>query len=188
MSDEMIAQDIQRQENITFYKHNRYMPVFDHVHTFFEMIYGIEGQCINRIDGRKLVLHEGDICIVAPFTTHSIEVFDESIVVNIIVTRSSFENFFHTLLCHSNVLSNFFSDSIYLYQQNNYIYVPVGPDEFMKEHILELAQQEFGNYPYADLRKSAILMDFFAILLQKYENQIQLSKEEQRDSQVVEII
>lgn len=187
MNDDVLA-DLHTMDDITVYKHNRYTPVFRHLHTFFEMIYVVQGTCINNIAGRQLNLHTGDVCLVAPFAEHSIQVFDDSLVLNILVTRSTFEKLFHSLLCQSNVLSDFFSGSLYLYQQNSYLYVQTEGDAAMKSLILDMAVQEFNDYPYRNLMMNSLLMLFFARLLQSHEQAIQLPETQRLDSQMVDMI
>lgn len=72
------------RNNIAVERHNRYTPPFRHSHTFFEMIYVYKGSCENTIENETIVMEQGNICIVAPGVSHSISIFDESTVVNIL--------------------------------------------------------------------------------------------------------
>ncbi len=142
----------------------------------------------HTIDGRTVELHTGDLCLIAPFTTHSVGVFDESILINIIVSRSAFENLFHSLLCHSNVLSDFFAGSLYLYQQNSYLYVSTGKDSGLNHLILNMVYQQECGLPYRDLMKNSLLFLFFSTLLQDYDDKIRLPQVHKLESQAVEIV
>jgi uncharacterized cupin superfamily protein len=64
---EYFVEDIRKNVEISI--HNRYTPLFLHKHAFFEMVYVYSGQCENTIDGNKIVMNKGDICIIAPDVT-----------------------------------------------------------------------------------------------------------------------
>lgn len=48
-------------KDIAIIKHNRYTPVFEHEHSFFEMVYVVEGRCTEVIESREITLQEGQI-------------------------------------------------------------------------------------------------------------------------------
>ncbi|WP_323090628.1 AraC family transcriptional regulator [Allobaculum sp. JKK-2023] len=189
MRDEQMGSiRLEDNETITLCKHNRYTPVFKHRHTFFEILYVFEGKCTNEIDGQKVVLHTGELCLIAPFTEHSIGVFDDSIVINILISRTAFSNMFHSLLCHSNILSDFFSGSLYLYQQNAYLYASTQADFSFRELLLDMLDQQLCAREYRNLVKNSQLVLFFSLLLQNYEDQIRLPHAQKLENRAVEII
>lgn len=94
-------------------KHNRYSPVFLHTHDYFEMFYVMSGQCRQTISDKAMTLHEGDLCFIAPYTLHTLEVFDDSIIINIYIRVSTFDDIFFNLLRSKNILSLFFMNSLY---------------------------------------------------------------------------
>lgn len=101
------------RNNIAVERHNRYTPPFRHSHTFFEMIYVYKGSCENTIENKTIVMEQGNICIVAPGVSHSISIFDESTVVNILIKKTTFnETFFQYL--QITTLSLTFSRQYYI--------------------------------------------------------------------------
>lgn len=188
MEDENITRLFSLRDEIAVYKHNRYTPEFEHSHTFFEMIYVLRGSCTNTIQNEKYILQTGDLCLIAPFSSHSIAVFDDSIVLNILVRRASFENLFNSLLRKSNVVSDFFSGSLYLYQQNSYLIARTGDDPILKSIVLNMTAQQLQNKPYRDLMMNSQLFSFLAILLQEHEKSITISSKEKIDPVAVDMI
>jgi YesN/AraC family two-component response regulator len=162
------------ETDIILTKHNRYTPVFDHKHTFFEMIYVINGQCTQCINDQKIILKEGTLCIVAPLTTHSIGVFDDSIVMNIIIRRKTFENVFYTLLQSSNKITDFVNRSLYLYQEAGCLLLDTKKDEQILELVLNLYNEYIERKPHFDLVLNSELMYMLSLVLQRYEDTIEM--------------
>lgn len=81
--------------NVLIIKHCRYNPLFVHYHEFFEMIYVLKGNCVNNVQGKDILMNEGDICIIEPGVWHTIGVFDDdSIIMNILVKKNTFDETF----------------------------------------------------------------------------------------------
>ena len=68
-------------------RHNRFSPVFNHYHDYYEVIYVYSGFCEQYVEGKSVPLRSGDICVVPPGVAHSIGVFDESVVINVVVAK-----------------------------------------------------------------------------------------------------
>lgn len=86
------------------------LPCNWHSHNFLEIICVISGNCTNYIANQKLEMSEGDVCILAPDTTHAISVFsDDSIILNI--------------------LSRFFNRTLYHSGPHPYLYFKTGHDQ-----------------------------------------------------------
>lgn len=113
--------DQKDNNSIITMKHNRYSPALLHSHTFFELIYIYDGSCRQQIGDRTISLQNGDVCIIPPGITHSIEVFDESIVLNCLIRKSMLHNIFFNFLSNPNILSAFFLNNIYSENGNDYI-------------------------------------------------------------------
>ena len=75
-------------------KHNRYSPAIVHSHTFFELVYIYDGTCKQTISEQTISMKTGDFCVVPPGVDHSISVFDDSIVINIMLRRSTLHSMF----------------------------------------------------------------------------------------------
>lgn len=154
------------KSDIAVLKHLRYLPVIKHSHSFIELVYIFEGQCNHRVGDTDFEMKKGDVCIVAPDVMHCISVFDDnSIILNILVRRSTFNTTFFELLTEDNILSDFFARIVYgANKLNPYILFRAGEDELLQSIVLDL------YYEYKDQEKFCfellnILFKLFCILL-----------------------
>ena len=172
--------------DIQILKHFRYTPEFYHSHKFFEMVYVYSGTCAQNINGTTLTFNEGDICIIAPDTAHSISVFDDSIILNILICKSTFTETFFQLLKENNILSEFFLKILYTNKGENYIIFRTNRDITLKNIILKMINEQRIKKKYGKKIINNMLMIFFAYLLQGYENYVEIpSRLAQQNSNLI---
>ena len=63
---------IRRDEGLHVRKHTMSQIPYIHSHTFYEVIFVNKGKCIQLIDDKKVILNQGDLCILSPQTKHAI--------------------------------------------------------------------------------------------------------------------
>ena len=173
IGDDAFFFDDNDKNNVILSKHNRYTPVFSHQHQFFELAYVLQGFCEQTTGHNHFKLNEGDLCLISPYTKHSIGVFDDSLVINILIRGSTFEDIFYTTLKDKNKLSSFFNNSLYTKNYNAHLIISSGKDSFIKN-------MEKKKY-YENILNSG-LMILLSKLLQNYEDTIQLPVETQKSS------
>lgn len=161
--------------SIIFIKHNRYTPEFTHKHVFFEMIYVLSGNCTQTIGERHIQMGEGDITIISPNVPHSIAVFDDSIIINLLIRRNTFEDIFFDFLRNNNLLSNFFINNLYKEQRNDYIIFRTNKDDEIRNSILEMFLEYQNRSRYYNNILNNLLMVFFARLLRAHEKNVELA-------------
>lgn len=122
-------------KNIVIQKHNRYTPSKKHQHEFFEMIYVYLGSATHEIQNTKQTITEGDVLIIAPQVSHSLAVFDDSIVIDALIRKGTFLNHFFEFLKKDNILASFFQRDLYSNQHQPCITFHTHKDEEL-EHIL----------------------------------------------------
>ena len=111
-----------QNNNVSVRKHCRYNPLFCHTHTFFEIVYVLSGCCENMVAGYPIRMKRGDMCIIAPGMYHSLGVFDDtSIVLNILVRKSTFQETFFDVFQQEAELSDFFYQNYYFGRLDNVI-------------------------------------------------------------------
>lgn len=170
--------------NLYFSKHHRYSPKFLHEHIFFEMIYVYSGTCTHMVNSVTSTLNEGDLCIIAPYTTHTIEVFDDSIVINVLIKKSTFDKTFFNLLKDNNILSKFFIDILYSKNYKNHIIFHTNNDIRLKNILLNAYIECLNNDKYSKNITNSLLSLFFSYLLKNHENDFyvpQLKKHNSKD-------
>ncbi|MDO4285455.1 MAG: AraC family ligand binding domain-containing protein [Eubacteriales bacterium] len=139
-----------RFHNVKITKHDRYTPVFEHSHDMFEMIYVLSGKCRQHISGEEINLDEGDICFIALNTVHTMEVFDDSIVLNILIRHETFDDIFLNSLRNKSILTTFFLNNLYENQKTDYIIFRTSGDSDIKSQILDMYIEQFEEDEYCD--------------------------------------
>ena len=163
-------------QSVFFSKHNRYTPAFLHKHIFFEIVYVLAGRCVQAIGLDTHQLHEGDFIFISPNTFHTMEVFDDnSLVINILLRRSTFQHMFSPLIYGNDLLSEFFSSGLYESNQFQYIAFHSGSDSFIKNKFLEMCEEWITPDNYTDQFLVGILTMLFAYLMRRYSDTLETS-------------
>lgn len=101
-------------QNIVFFKHPRYINFRAHSHSFIELNYVYSGTCTQYINGEKVVLQEGDFCLLDTNVVHAIDMASENdIIINILIRNSYFDAAFLQRLSGNDLLTDFFIKAIY---------------------------------------------------------------------------
>ncbi|MFQ7265222.1 MAG: helix-turn-helix domain-containing protein [Lachnospiraceae bacterium] len=145
--------DLSREKNIQITKHCRYAPGRMHDHEFIEISCVFSGACHHDIMIRgqraSLDLREGNVLIIPPGTMHEISVFDDSVVLNILINRHTFHRTFLPDLPGGNMLQQFFQNIIFSEEESSYLLFPIEPMEDLKEILLQLIVEKESGEKYA---------------------------------------
>ncbi|WP_459478946.1 AraC family transcriptional regulator [Clostridium saccharoperbutylacetonicum] len=160
--------------DIEIVKHPRYTPTFTHSHTFFEMFYVYSGSCTQEISGTSINFKEGDICIISPGTKHSMSIFNDNIVINILIRKTTFNETFFELLKGNNILSMFFKEILYGRTHKNYLIFHTGHDSKLNTVLLDMFNEFISNNKYSRNIINNLLVIFFAYLLQNHEKDVEV--------------
>ncbi len=158
------------KSNVKITKHERYTPLFHHSHAFFEMLYILEGSCENTVEGHAISMKQHDICILAPDVDHTIGVFDDdTIVLNVIIRKSTFKETFFEVFTDDTILSLFFSRILYAKNADSYILFRTHGNEplhaIMELLIMEGIQQE----KYSAMAMENLIRAAFCVLLRNHD-------------------
>lgn len=158
-------------DDIVVAKHMRYHPLFTHYHDFYEMIYVFEGSCTNYVEGEILQMESGSVCIIPPHVSHSIGVFDDSIIANILIKKSAFDLTFSAFLSEDSALSSFFVKTMSEKTVYKYIHFPYGSKE-LNQIIEKLIIEELLKDKYSSPLKKVYLSEAFYRLLREQKNSV----------------
>ena len=176
--------DLTDNNSIVVQRHNRYSPAFVHHHTFFELVYVYDGKCSQIISGQNITMHTGDVCIVPPEIDHSLSVFDESIIINIMIRKDTLNTIFYNFLNTNSILASFFLNNIYAKNANDYILFHTGTDITIKDAFLRMLWENENMEKYYYQCISSTLTLCFHLLVRNYEDSVQMpafgSKEDVR--------
>jgi YesN/AraC family two-component response regulator len=173
---------LRQNNNVLTSKHNRYTPAFKHKHAFFEMIYVYSGTLKQEVGLEEIHLKEGEICIIPPEVEHSIHVFDDSIIINILIRKSTFNDTFLEILSEENILSSFFTKILYTNVFNKYIIFRDNTNPKIREFISNIIIEDMENKKYSSKIIDNLLMALFGYLLRNHENHVELPKELKKGS------
>ena len=167
--------------NVRLWKHDRYTPAFLHSHDVFEMNYVLSGGCRQKIGEKEITFHTGDICFIALNVPHTIEVFDESIVINILIRRDTFDDIFLTDLRSKTLLTTFFLDSLYQNDKTDFIIFHTGDDVVIRDMILEMCMETHEEDVYADNLLTHMTSILFSKLMRGYADTAMVSQRRSRE-------
>lgn len=176
-------------DNVIVLKHYRYTPPFMHKHDFFEVAYVYSGKCTNRFENTVVHMQEGDMCFVVPNIRHSIEVFDDSIVINMIIRKSTFEKTFFNMMTENDILSAFFLHILYSDNHNNFLVFRTGRNEIIRNDIEDLFIEKLEHKKYYRRMLVNMLSVMFTHLLRFCETDIDIAPSSgQSGNQIAEIL
>ena len=164
-------------------KHNCYTPAVPHYHNFFEMFYVLEGRCIHQVRDNRSLLKAGDLCLIQPQVTHSLDVSDESIVIDILIRRSTFRHYFYSILQGDNLLGNFFMSTLYSKQGIDYLIFHTDGDEELHRAMIELCSEFFDQESYFSVLVNAVVTKIFVLLLRRHTGSCELPEDQIKDTQ-----
>lgn len=161
--------DTKTHKNVYLQKHNRYTPPYEHDHEFFEIIYVLSGQCENRIFGNTDILQQGDLCLMSPSVIHSLWA-EDSIIIDILMRRSTIQNIFSAIFRSHNIISDFFTSSIYLPDFASCLIFRTDGDQYIRKQILDMFGEQLEPDEYSENIVSSMLVIFFNQLARRYKN------------------
>ena len=141
------------RNNIQIIKHCRYSKARLHDHEFIEISYVLTGSCRHEIlfQGKQvpLDLAEGNLIILPPGMKHQIAVFDDSVILNILVNRHTFYQVFLQDLPKENLLYQFFWRMIFSGEESSYLTFDPEEKSGIKKTVLDLVAVYLEEGVYA---------------------------------------
>ena len=160
--------------NVSLVRHTRYQPQFLHDHAFFEMLYVVTGGCGQVLQGREQRFVQGDLCLLAPGVVHGVTVFDDSVVLNILIRSSTFMDIFLNAVRDKSHLSAFFLGSMYDNQKLPYLTFHTGSDDTLRDYILQMYEEQQHADSFSDRIICSLLTIFFAQLTRGHSGDLEL--------------
>ncbi len=151
-------------------KHNRYTPPVPHHHDFFELFYVLEGKCSHRVRDHSSAMHTGDLCFIQPRVIHALDVSDNSIIIDVLIRKSTFRHYFYSILQGDNLLANFFMSTLYIDRGIDFLIFHTGEDPELHRAFIELCGEFMERKDYYSVLVNAIVTKIFVVLLRKYMN------------------
>ena len=159
-----------RKEGIHVFKHNCYTPPIPHHHNFYEMFYVLKGRCLHQVGEKPQLLQTGDLCLIQPKITHAIDVSDESIIIDVLIRKSTFRHYFYSILQGDNILSSFFMSTLSENAGMDYIIFHAPQDVELQDAFFSLCRESLSQTEYFNTLINSIVVWIFVILLRRYKN------------------
>lgn len=122
-----------------------------HIHDFFEINYVFQGTCQFFFKEELHTMHKGELCLIAPDSPHDITIADEtSVVINIIIRRSTFQSAFTDLLSQNDLLSLFFRSNFSSDLKPNYLLFFTGQEKSIRRIIKNLTLELWKTDDYTN--------------------------------------
>lgn len=150
----------------------RYMWDCLHKHECFEVVCICNRNAQQIICDMSMQLQAGDVCIIAPGVQHDLNVFSDSVVIDLMIRRTSFNRSFFKLFSENDILYKFFFDVLYGGAAYPYILFRTGHDRRVTELILDVYQDSQQPQPYSSQYRFACVSMLFLHLLRCYSTQI----------------
>ncbi|MBP3918795.1 MAG: helix-turn-helix domain-containing protein [Clostridia bacterium] len=140
-----------RGSDIRVWRHERYCNPSYHSHAFLEIMYQYRGQCIHNIAGETMLLAEGEFCFVSPGVIHKPEIFDDSLLMNILVEIPMLQKFYEVLDGTDSALTQYLREILYRKRYPKYLYIkPHTQDKTLNQLMRELILEYYNNEIYCD--------------------------------------
>ena len=105
---------------------------------------------------------------------HSISVYDDSIIINIMLRRNTLHSMFYSFLNTPNKLSSFFLNNIYAKRANDYILFHSGMDSYIRDSFCWMLWESINKQAYSyQCITNVLLLDFY-LLVRNYSESVQM--------------
>lgn len=180
-------------EDVSIDKHPRYNPEFVHQHQFFEIVYVLNGHCRHTIyspaGSEKLTCVNGDTLILPPGILHSIMVDDDnSIILDILVRKSSFDKAFLHNIPDTTVLADFFTSILYSPNHANYILFHTDNDQRIRDLVFEIYREYTEAQIYFPVLMNLLLAQLFMHILRGHSDSVTFSRDYPRDVDYIPMV
>ncbi len=166
--------------------HLRYHPPTMHSHDFYEIQYLLKGSLQQTIRGTDITLHAGDFCFITPYVEHALGICDRNtILVNLLIKREAFANALLNLLSFSNLISDYFMNSLYLEESIPFLINHSGSDSIILYQVLHMLATERNVGPYVQHLKELKFGELFFTILQEHPHDFEADTQPSRTNQKV---
>lgn len=169
-------------QDISVRKHPRYMPEIRHSHMFVEMAYVFRGSCTQTFyvrgqdSGEKVDMKEVVLCIITPGVEHTISVFDDSVVINILIRTDTLKRTLTELVVGDHDLFRFFQNTLYGEESSNFMVFDTNQDESIRDIVINIMLELCEEKRYSQKASLLMLGLLFTYLQRDHSSSIRFSE------------
>jgi AraC-like DNA-binding protein/mannose-6-phosphate isomerase-like protein (cupin superfamily) len=166
-------------QNVAFLKNPRFINFAEHRHSFIEMNYVYSGASKQFINGKEVLLKEGDLCLLDTNVRHEIgSALKDDIVINIMIRTSYFDSALLQRLAGNDLLTDFFVNAIYQQKKDSrYIVFTKGQNNRLKDLINQALWEYFHPQFCTNEAINSYMILIFTELLRIYNNSAKSQEE-----------
>lgn len=156
---------INKEEDITVYIHIPYINDGLHRHDHFEINYVYKGTGYFSFseDGQdRMAAKEGTLCFFAPDVPHNFLASPRSIIISVMLRRTTLMSVLSLLLKREDSISGFFRSCLYKENHPRYFMVETGNSRNMQRYIQQLMFKFHQQDPYRNADAISLLSMFFS--------------------------
>lgn len=155
-------------------RHPRYTRIEKHKHNYFEIHFVVQGTAKFYFEEETRLLHEGDLCIIAPSSNHDIGIYDDtSSVYTICIRQSTFNATFFPLLTKQDLLSYFFQTILQREGCSNYLLFFTQNAFELKRYLRHLMIESNITDQYSNARLVEYVYLLFSSIARRYSGHVQ---------------
>ena len=162
---------INSEEDIALYIHIPYINDGLHAHDHFEINYVYKGNgyfSFSRNGKDKMTAKEGTLCFLAPNIPHNFLASPGSIIVSIVLRKTTLNSVFSSLLKREDLISNFFRSCLYKEKYPDYFMVETENPPEMKQYIQKTVFEFYRMDPYRNANTISVLSMMFSHVMRNY--------------------
>jgi len=165
-------------QDISVRKHPRYFPEIKHSHMFIELAFILRGSCKQTFyldTSESVTMQEGMLCIIMPGIEHTVSVFDDSIVINVLIRASTMKHTLTELVADDHALFDFFRHMLYGNNTQNFMIVDTKKSEAIRDLLLGMMIELCEEKLYSQKTTMLMLGLLFTYIQRDYSDSIRFS-------------
>ncbi len=163
---------------IRVHRHERYLNCTYHSHTWLEIMYQFSGQCVQNISGEMMTLHQGELCIVPPGTIHRPEIYEDSILINLLIDFPTLTKFCEILGTPDSILAQYLHAVAYRKRYPKYLTIaPKDADPTLDLLVREVILEYYNNAAFCEQMMMARCLSMFLYMMRHHDANMRLSSD-----------
>lgn len=155
---------IRKDEGLHVRKHTTSQIPYIHSHTFYELIFVNKGKCIQLIDDKRVIMNQGDLCILSPQIKHAIMPSTEKdVIIKIVIPIDVFN--------HINVNAHF-DEPITMIRnvsiETEYLLFKILKESFVCDDFIDVTIENYLALLFVELVRSKNIDSIFLEKITQY--------------------
>ncbi len=158
---------LNRRYPIRFHRHERYCQRNYHMHTFLEIMCMYRGKAIHLVNGETMILQTGELCLLPPGVSHAVEIYDDSILVNLLIEISELHHLLPLLQDYDSILSRFLRTICMDIKEDcpQYLRITPGSDPYLTAHLHRMLTTYYSDDKMTDVAMFSGTLSLFVHLM-----------------------